>query len=230
MKRKPEPELMQNLLQVKAYSEADFFASDKSFIFNLDCCLRNKKKNLDENSLIFDLGCGPGNISQLLALEWPVFQVVGLDASASMIAMANKRKTKLIKNKSIKLSYEHLDVGLISNGMEEFAVPGDVIVSNSLLHHLSNPQDLWRASKKLGQNGSLIFHRDLRRPDSYQEAVQLQRTYLPECPEVLKEDFLASLQAAYTVDEVIEQLKTEDLEHFQVLLVDDRYLEVSGIL
>jgi trans-aconitate 2-methyltransferase len=45
---------------------------------------------LDDPRIVFDLGCGPGNITRLLAERWPGAQVVGLDSSAAMLAKARQ--------------------------------------------------------------------------------------------------------------------------------------------
>ncbi len=39
-------------------------------------------------SLIVDLGCGPGNLTQTLTEHWPAARVVGVDASDEMLAQA----------------------------------------------------------------------------------------------------------------------------------------------
>ena len=39
---------------------------------------------------IYDLGCGPGNITRLLAERWPGARVVGVDSSADMLAKARQ--------------------------------------------------------------------------------------------------------------------------------------------
>ena len=45
---------------------------------------------LDDPRLVFDLGCGPGNITRLLAERWPAAQVMGVDASPAMLARARE--------------------------------------------------------------------------------------------------------------------------------------------
>jgi trans-aconitate 2-methyltransferase len=45
---------------------------------------------LDDPRIVFDLGCGPGNITRLLAERWPAAQVVGVDSSAAMLAKARQ--------------------------------------------------------------------------------------------------------------------------------------------
>jgi trans-aconitate 2-methyltransferase len=42
--------------------------------------------------LILDLGCGPGNNTELIAQRWPEALVIGLDNSPSMIAAARQRE------------------------------------------------------------------------------------------------------------------------------------------
>ncbi|HZZ80961.1 MAG TPA: methyltransferase domain-containing protein [Gemmataceae bacterium] len=42
-------------------------------------------------SLIVDLGCGPGNLTQTLTERWPAARVVGVDASDEMLAQAKDR-------------------------------------------------------------------------------------------------------------------------------------------
>ena len=41
---------------------------------------------------VVDLGCGPGNLTATLAARWPDAQVVGLDSSAEMLAMAEQHR------------------------------------------------------------------------------------------------------------------------------------------
>jgi len=40
--------------------------------------------------LVFDLGCGPGTVTRLLAERWPDAEVVGVDSSAAMLAKARE--------------------------------------------------------------------------------------------------------------------------------------------
>ena len=62
------------------------------------------------------------------------------------------------------------------------------------------------------------------------EAINLQREYLSEAPSVLKNDFLASLRAAFTIQEVENQLIRAGLRNLSVSAIGDRYLEVVGII
>lgn len=44
---------------------------------------------LDDPQLIYDLGCGPGNVTQLIAQRWPEATVIGIDNSPQMIEKAS---------------------------------------------------------------------------------------------------------------------------------------------
>jgi trans-aconitate 2-methyltransferase len=44
---------------------------------------------------VYDLGCGPGNITHLIAERWPGATVTGLDSSAEMLAKARRDFPKL---------------------------------------------------------------------------------------------------------------------------------------
>ena len=85
MERIPEPELMEKKEQVISYDEADFSEGEVNLIKQINHYLLRKNIFLDEKDLIVDLGCGPGNISEKLAIKWPNTEVVGIDGSKEMI-------------------------------------------------------------------------------------------------------------------------------------------------
>jgi trans-aconitate 2-methyltransferase len=78
-----------------------------------------------EARTVIDLGCGPGNSTEVLAARFPAAKVRGLDSSADMIAAARQR-----------LPRAQFSVG----GIEEWtdAGPFDVILANAVLHWVPN--------------------------------------------------------------------------------------------
>ena len=47
--------------------------------------------SLEQGEQVTDLGCGPGNSTELLADAWPLAQITGLDSSATMLTQARER-------------------------------------------------------------------------------------------------------------------------------------------
>ena len=113
MKRTPEPELMENPSQVRAYADADFSISDSMVVNGLEKYLNKVRKILNKNDFVFDMACGPGNIAERIAKKWPFVNVVGIDGSKEMLNEAeNKLSDTLTKN----LSYELIDINSIASG------------------------------------------------------------------------------------------------------------------
>jgi len=230
MKRLPEPELMQGLLQVKAYAEADFSKSDESLISCIEEYVLKKGLKVTSSSLIVDIGCGPGNITERLHATWPWAEVIGIDGSEPMLTIARSRASESnFCDVRGEIRYCCWDISSIADGSVDLGKSANLIVSNSLLHHIHSPHSFWEALKGLSNKGTVHFHRDLRRPPSLYEAIALQEKYLSNSPEVLVNDYLASMQAAFTVAEVQSQLENEGFDQLNVYEVEDRYLDVVGI-
>ncbi len=227
MKRIPEKPLMEGTFQVKSYSDANFSRSDKEYVLRLEEFLASKKKLPSQDDLLVDLGCGPGNITELLAERWPKTRVVGIDGSQMMLAEALRRERRLdLEN----LEYVNLFLSAEMVQASDLFLKANIVVSNSLLHHFPYPSSFWKVLKSIAEPLSLVFHRDLRRPDSFEQMLSLQKKHLPIAPEILISDYMASLQASFTVEEVREQLKNEELSKLQVVEVDDRYIDIFGEL
>ncbi len=228
MERFKEPELMICPEQVKAYAEADFSSSDSNLIKSIDHYISEIEKNIDNKSLIVDIGCGSGNITELLARRWPSSKIIGIDGSEEMLSSAKAKAQNVTSLKNIKYIKEEL--ASFSDGKNFIEGSADLIVSNSLLHHIHDPSQFWLALVSIGSKGAVIFQRDLRRPNSKEHAVTLLKKHLPSAPSILKRDYLASLHAAFTIDEVKSQLEKAGLCQLKVFEVDDRYLDVIGVL
>ena len=223
MQRRLEPELMNGDTQVQAYAAADFSSGDQATIEAIQRLL-SRTSPLPPNPLVVDLGCGPGNITLRLAGLFPKARIIGIDGAESMLAVARERAQQ-----------QQLEISFLCQTLQEVlqgALLGqaDLIVSNSLLHHLHQPDLLWMVTRDLAAPGCRTLHRDLRRPASDAEIQQLLFKHLPSAPEVLQHDFAASLAAAFEPQEVTAELHRHDLNALTVSAEDDRYLVVSGLV
>ena len=84
MQRIPEPELMDDEAQVRAYAEADFAEPHDHFV----ALLQEKLPDLASTGFAIDLGCGAGDISRRFARASPGWQVRGIDGSPTMLRVA----------------------------------------------------------------------------------------------------------------------------------------------
>ena len=231
MHRVTEPELMLDDDQVKAYFNADFNSSDSDFVTRFQEYVLCQNQAINDQDLILDLGCGPGNIIEKLSEIYPSVKMIGIDGSEKMIEVAkNRQKEKDFRIQKNQIKYYILNISDLSkNKTPNLKRKADFIVANSVLHHIHEPTNFWMAIKYISKPNTVFFCRDLRRPNSYKAAKALQERYLAKAPSVLIRDYLASLKASFTVEEVKAQLSDSGLSTFNVSEVEDRYLEVAGI-
>lgn len=213
--RIPEPELMEDPEQVRAYALGDF---DEPHSRMLELFQQIFPGPLRGD--ILDLGCGPGDISYRFARAYPEARVLGVDGSAEMLAMAEE----LRRDDRVRFLQSFLPSAAIPQA--EYAA----IVSNSLLHHLHEPSVLWTTIKSHGRPGTLVFVKDLVRPESTEAAQRIVEVHAGGEPEVLQRDVYNSLLAAFRPEEVEAQLQEAGLPQLAVRAVGDRHLLVSGRL
>jgi 2-polyprenyl-3-methyl-5-hydroxy-6-metoxy-1,4-benzoquinol methylase len=104
----------------------------------------------------------------------------------------------------------------------------DAVVCNSLLHHVADPLTLWRTAKACAKPGAPVFVVDLLRPPDEETALRLVDRHAADAPFVLRRDFLASLHAAYTLDEVRRQLVEAGLAGFTLDQTDELHFIAWG--
>jgi SAM-dependent methyltransferase len=218
MERIPEPELMEEHAQARAYSEADFAAPHDDFVDRASCVFAR-----DAQGLILDLGCGPADISVRFAHRFEQLELVGVDGSAAMLGFGRERIQAEALGHRIRLVQCFLPSPTLATDF-------DGAISNSLLHHLHDPQVLWRSLKAHVRPGAPVFIMDLMRPPSTHAAQQLVADLSGGEPEVLQKDFYLSLCAAFRTDEIREQLALAELAHLKVDVVSGHHLIIYGHL
>ncbi len=108
----------------------------------------------DDPALVVDLGCGPGNLTALLAERWPDARVVGVDSSAEMIDAARA---------------EHTGIEWVVADIDEWQPdrPVDVLYSNATLHWLDDHARLFpRLRSWLAPTGGVAA---VQMPDNWRE-------------------------------------------------------------
>ena len=217
MDRRLEPEVMDDPSRAEAYARADFSAVNQGFIdeFLARC---------PAPARVLDLGCGPADIPIRLARASPGTRITAVDASPVMITLGSQAKEEAGLDDRIRLV--------------EGRVPGlplppkmfDAVISNSLLHHLPEPVVLWTEIARLAAPGAYVHVMDLVRPDSPERATEIVEANAGGESGLLKEDFYNSLLAAFTLEEIAEQLAAAGLGTLWPAQVSDRHWLVSGRL
>jgi len=213
VRRIPEPELMVDPVQVRAYAEADFEVPHA----HCAALLIDRLAPLRASGAALDLGCGAADITLRVARALPRWTLDGIDGSAPMIEFGRRSAAAAGLEGRVRLHEMRLPVG----GFPEPAY--DLLFSNSLLHHLPSPETLWSAVRAASAPGAQVFVMDLQRPESEEEVEALVRCYARDEPEILRHDFEASLFAAYRAGEVREQLAAAGLDRLCVEVVSDRH-------
>ncbi|MEQ8277283.1 MAG: class I SAM-dependent methyltransferase [Deltaproteobacteria bacterium] len=214
MDRTPEPELMEDVAQAEAYARADFDTPNEAFVDRFLATFPDFVRGS-----IVDLGCGPADIPLRLARRLPEVRVTGVDGSAAMLAPG-------------RAAVEAFDGRVV---LVEGTLPGavagrfDAVISNSLLHHLHDPDVLWAEVVRVANPGAVVLVADLSRPDSADAVDRLVEQYAANEPEVLRRDFRNSLHAAFTTEEIEAQLARHGLA-LEVERISDRHVAIHGRL
>jgi len=229
MERIPEPELMEDKEQVISYDEADFSEGEFNLINQIRYYLLRKNISLGEKDLIVDLGCGPGNISEKLAIQWPDSEVVGIDGSKEMIFRAEHKKNISNDQKRLKnLRYICSDIKDIKSNNLLLKKRISLLVSNSLIHHITNLEDFFDTIRSLSSTITVNFHKDLKRPLDEKSALKLKAQCSTKYNDILTNDYYASLRASYSFKELKNFILENDLSSLDVFEDGDKYLIVYG--
>lgn len=208
---------MDDMQQAMAYAQADFSSSNQMFVDDL---VESYGSRL---GTVLDIGCGPGDIPIRLARAKSSVYVIAVDASEVMVSLAHEaaETTNLLQRVRVVR-------GRIP-GLRLRAGGFDAIVSKDLLHHLPDPMVLWEEIKRLGRPGVVVYVMDLFRPETQEAARQIVESVSGGESEVLKRDFYNSLLAAFTPDEVRDQLRRGGLG-LEVDVVSERHMRIRGML
>lgn len=207
MQRCVEPELMDNLEQALAFHKGRRDYGIRGFLE-----LYEKHVGLSQGKIV-DLGCGTG--AYLIALEekYPQLSITGFDGSEPMIQIG--RGVVESKSSSVRLRHKQFkDVDLTA----------DCVISTNTLHHLHDPTVFWDCVKRVSKR---VFVMDLIRPSSTVIARSIVETLAKGESDEFKFDYYNSLLAAFSVDELKEQIKGTNLQ--LTVEGDPAFLQVAVI-
>jgi len=194
--RRPEPEVMEGAEEVIAYASA----AAQAYLDSVDNTLVDQVLSLGPFAgRLLDIGTGPGGIPLKIAQRRPGLQVVGVDRSAGMIQTARAA--------AVRLGLTHRASFLIADATQ-LCFPDrcfDLVLSNSLLHHLSHPLKVFEEMARVAQPEGSIVLRDLRRPSRLAFPLHVG-CYGRFYSGLMKKLYVDSVRAAYTYRELSDLL------------------------
>lgn len=195
------------------------------------------KENIDEG-IVVDLGCGTGNVTEILASAG--FDMIGIDGSEDMLSVAMEKKQSLT-------NLEH-DILYLCQDMREFELYGTVAAIVSVcdcVNYITDPEDLQHVFdlvwNYLDYNGIFVF--DLNSQYKYEallaentfaentdDASFIWENYYDEDSRINEYDLTLYIkegeqysryeevheQRAYSINEIVEMLEKANLELLHV--------------
>lgn len=207
---------MDDVAEARAYEEGDFRRVNRAFARRLLRTVGVSKGRA------VDLGTGPAAIPMIFLQLAPMWRVLAVDASPTMLNLARRAVSEAGLEKRIELRRGDC------KALGRLGTRFDLVFSNSLLHHVEDPLALWHEVKRITRPGGKIVIQDLTRPRNRAELRHLVRRHAGDASPLLRQLFHQSLLAAFTPAEVREQLQAAGLEHLRVRKTTDRHLVISG--
>jgi SAM-dependent methyltransferase len=219
MVRIVEPELMDDAAQALAYHCADFSASHGERVGIFRRCF----PGVEPDGSVLDLGCGSGDVLLRFARAFSRARFVGVDGSQPMLDLAAR---EIAADARLRARVELRRARLPDDELPQRS--WQLVMSHSMLHHLHRPAALWSVIAREAPAGCAIFVADLRRPASRAAARGLVAAHAAAEAPVLQRDFFNSLCAAFTVQEVRDQLRAAGLGALAVEATGEMHLIVHG--
>ena len=213
-----EPEVMDDEQEASEYDQMDFTEVNTDF-----ATVASKLVN-QEQIKVLDIGTGTARIPIILSNLQPQWQITGVDLAPSMLKLAEENIAQAGKS-------EFISICLMDGKTMPFADHSfDLVMSNSLVHHIPNPLDLLREIDRVVKINGCILIRDLFRPTSVKQIEQIVAEANLEYSPRQKQLFQDSLHAALTLDEIQQLVSEVGWQNLEVYQSSSRHWTISGCL
>jgi ubiquinone/menaquinone biosynthesis C-methylase UbiE len=214
MNRILEPEVMDTWQESTAYDAMNFEVVNTNFA--------QDAIDLDPHAIrILDLGAGTARIPILMCQRRSQYQITAVDLAQSMLIIGRKNVEDAGLLQRIKL--EQVDCKRMPYPAIEF----DMVVSNSLVHHIPEPLCLFQEIKRVVKPGGAILIRDLIRPETEAQVKHLVKNIGGDYDDRQTQLFADSLRAALTLAEVQDLVNMAGLEGMKLSRSSDLHWTLS---
>lgn len=196
---------MDDAVEVEAYSSAAAQAHlneiDDSFVAHT-----LRLVNLRERGRALDIGTGPGQIVVKLARSLTRWKFVAVDRSSHMIAEAVANLAAAGPGLAGRVEFQVADANALPFPDAAF----DLVVCNSVLHHMAEPERLLAEIARLAKPRGAILLRDLCRPGALAYRWHVRR-HGRHYSGKMRELYEASVRAAYVIPELKQLVEASRL-------------------
>ena len=215
-----EPEVMDSEREARDYDSMDHREVNRIFVDDFLAAAAQQFSNKVEDSPpaeILDVGTGTAQIPIELCRRASGFRITAIDLAVAMLDLARLKVELAGVRDQIMLG--HVDAKEMPYRNGQFAT----VISNSLVHHIPQPEQVLEEILRVTAPEGLIFVRDLMRPDDDEQVHSLVQKYAADANEHQRSMFEASLRAALSLDEVREIVAGIGLPSQTVQATSDRH-------
>lgn len=206
-----EPEIMDTAEEAADYDTMDHGDVNRRFAEDALAAFARATGAVDGPARVLDLGAGTGLIALELAARSPGSHVLASDLGEHMLRHARANVARAGLEGRVEVARADAKALHFPDGVF------DLVVTNSLVHHLPSPHEALREAWRVLAPGGVLFVRDLARPDDADAVEALVARYGVPSPDAARsaadaardarqaELLRASLHAALTPDELARE-------------------------
>ena len=206
-----EPEVMDTAEEAADYDSMDHSGVNRQFVDDLlDAGDGQPLGN------VLDVGTGTAQIPIELARRPVQCRITAIDLANEMLAVAHRNVAAAgLKNVTLEL--------VDAKGLPYAEASFDVVMSNSIVHHIPKPEATFAEMHRVLRPGGLLFVRDLLRPDSTDAVERFVARYAGDETPHQQQLFRQSLHASLTLDELQGLVQSVGIDPAGIGQTSDRH-------
>lgn len=205
-----EPEVMDSDEEARDYDAMDHSHVNRVFIDDLLRLSPNLR-------VVLDVGAGTAQIPIELCQRHAAVEVLAIDMAEHMLRVGRANVERAGLTRQIRL--QRCDAKRMPFADATF----DVVMSNSIVHHIPEPFAVFAEMTRVVKPGGLLFVRDLLRPDSLASLQWFVQQYAGDANAHQQKMFADSLHAALTLDDVRAMVSRLGFDTATVQATSDRH-------
>jgi ubiquinone/menaquinone biosynthesis C-methylase UbiE len=182
-------------------------------------CSKSPKMALGD---VLDVGTGTALIPVALCKQHSACRIMAVDMAVSMLNLAVYNVEASGLRERIQLAQIDAKRMIFPDAMF------DVVMSNSIIHHLPVPKDCVAEMVRVLRPDGMLFVRDLMRPADQATLTNLVQTYAGNESDYSRQLFADSLRAALTLEEMRELVAGFGFPAESVSATSDRHWTWAG--